>query len=100
MKTSFFSGRRIEFIILTALFSLFVLFLYGPTITIGLLSFQGPNGGLTFPMNGWSLTWFRSLLEAQAVGDFAGAFKRSLCTGSDQHDHPIYSGKPRRRLDV
>ncbi len=78
MKTSFFSGRRIEFIILTALFSLFVLLLYGPTITIGLLSFQGPNGGLTFPMNGWSLTWFRSLLEAQAVGDFAGAFKRSF----------------------
>lgn len=78
MKTSFFSGRRIEFILLTALFGLFVLFLYGPTITIGLLSFQGPNGGLTFPMNGWSLTWFRSLLEAQAVGDFAGAFKRSF----------------------
>ena len=36
------------------------------------------RGGLTFPMNGVSLTWFRSLLETQAVGDFGGAFRRSL----------------------
>ena len=37
---------------------LFVLFLYGPTLTIVILSFQGPDGGLTFPMNGVSLHWF------------------------------------------
>lgn len=30
---------------LTAFFCLFVLFLYGPTITIAILSFQGPLGG-------------------------------------------------------
>ena len=36
--------------ILSAFFGLYVLFLYGPTITIGVLSFQGPGGGLTFPM--------------------------------------------------
>ena len=36
---------------ITALFCLFVLFLYGPTFTIVILSFQGPDGGLTFPMN-------------------------------------------------
>ncbi len=76
--SSFFSGRRIEFILLTAVFTLFVLFLYGPTITIAILSFQGPNGGLTFPINGWSMTWFRNLFEQQAVGDFAGAFQRSF----------------------
>ena len=38
---------------------LFVLFLYGPTLTIMVLSFQGPDGGLTFPMNGFSCTGSR-----------------------------------------
>jgi len=33
---------------------LFIAFLYGPTLTILVLSFQGPDGGLTFPMNGFS----------------------------------------------
>jgi putative spermidine/putrescine transport system permease protein len=68
-------------IILTAFFCLFVLFLYGPTFTIVILSFQGPNGGLTFPMNGTSLHWFARLFEPQAVGDFAGALTRSLLLG-------------------
>ena len=38
-----------------------------------MLSFQGPDGGLTFPMNGVSLHWFASLFEPQAVGDFGGS---------------------------
>ena len=46
---------------LAAFFALFVLFLYGPMITIFVLSFQGPEGGLTFPMNGVSLHWFGKL---------------------------------------
>ncbi len=33
---------------LAVFFSLFVLFLYGPTLTVLVLSFQGPQGGLTF----------------------------------------------------
>ena len=37
-------------------FITFVIFLYGPTFTIVLLSFQGPEGGLTFPMNGLSVS--------------------------------------------
>ena len=57
---------------------LFILFLYGPTFTILLLSFQGPDGGLTFPMNGVSLHWFVRLFQQQAVGDFGGAMQRSL----------------------
>jgi putative spermidine/putrescine transport system permease protein len=69
-------------IILTAFFCLFVLFLYGPTLTIIILSFQGPDGGLTFPMNGASLHWFARLFEPQAVGDFAGALTRSLLLGT------------------
>ncbi|MFK8252378.1 ABC transporter permease [Ancylobacter terrae] len=70
------------FWVLTVFFCLFVLFLYGPLSTIFILSFQGPDGGLTFPMNGTSLRWFNSLLfERQAVGDFGGAFTRSLLLG-------------------
>jgi len=64
--------------VLTAFFGLFVLFLYGPTLTILVLSFQGPDGGLTFPMKGASLHWFASLLETQKVGDFGGSLARSL----------------------
>lgn len=66
---------------LTAFFVLFVIFLYGPTITIGILSFQGPEGGLTFPMRGVSTYWFHNLFEQQAVGDIWGAFRRSLVLG-------------------
>jgi putative spermidine/putrescine transport system permease protein len=73
--------RGPAFWFLGAFFCLFVLFLYGPTLTILVLSFQGPSGGLTFPLNGVSLHWFRNLFEAQMVGDFAGAFKRSLILG-------------------
>lgn len=73
--------RSRGFYILGAFFWLYVLFLYGPTITIGILSFQGPNGGLTFPMNGVSLTWFRELFMQQAVGDIWGSFRRSLVLG-------------------
>ncbi|SDE47923.1 putative spermidine/putrescine transport system permease protein [Salipiger thiooxidans] len=73
--------RSRSFYVLTAFFALFILFLYGPTLTIGVLSFQGPQGGLTFPMNGVSLHWFRDLFEEQAVGDIWGAFRRSLALG-------------------
>ncbi|MBY6090257.1 ABC transporter permease [Pseudooceanicola sp. 502str34] len=73
--------RPLSFYVLAGFFALFVLFLYGPTLTIGILSFQGPQGGLTFPMNGVSLHWFRDLFEEQAVGDIWGAFRRSLALG-------------------
>ncbi|MCB1340048.1 MAG: ABC transporter permease [Pseudooceanicola sp.] len=73
--------RPFSFYVLAAFFALFVLFLYGPTITIGILSFQGPQGGLTFPMRGVSLHWFHDLFQEQAVGDIWGAFGRSLVLG-------------------
>ena len=38
---------------LALFFGLFVLFLYGPTATILLLSFQGPEGGLTLADDYW-----------------------------------------------
>ena len=74
-------GRSLGFYLLAAFFALFVLFLYGPISTIVILSFQGPNGGLTFPMNGVSTHWFVNLFERQAVGDFGGSFSRSIRLG-------------------
>jgi putative spermidine/putrescine transport system permease protein len=73
--------RPTEFYILAIFFAVFVLFLYGPLSAILILSIQGPNGGLTFPLNGVSLHWFANLFERQAVGDFGGSFRRSLTLG-------------------
>ena len=73
--------RPTSFYALSAFFVLFLIFLYGPTLTIGILSFQGPGGGLTFPMRGVSLHWFRDLFEQQAVGDIWGSFRRSFVLG-------------------
>lgn len=73
--------RPLSFYLLAGFFGLFVLFLYGPTITIAILSFQGPGGGLTFPMRGVSLHWFHELFAQQAVGDIWGAFRRSFALG-------------------
>jgi putative spermidine/putrescine transport system permease protein len=70
--------RPWTFYALSAFFTLFVLFLYGPMSAIYILSFQGPNGGLTFPLNGVSLTWFYALFEQQRTGDIAGSFARSI----------------------
>ncbi|WP_377289935.1 ABC transporter permease [Rhizobium sp. SG2393] len=74
--------RTLEFYILAAFFALFVLFLYGPLSAVLILSFQGPEGGLTFPLNGVSLHWFGNLFEKQAVGDFGAAFRRSFALGA------------------
>jgi len=73
--------RSRSFYVLAAFFALFLVFLYGPTITIAILSFQGPQGGLTFPMRGVSLHWFQDLFRQQAVGDIWGSFARSLTLG-------------------
>ena len=63
------------------IFTLFVIFLYGPMFSIILLSFQGPEGGLTFPMNGVSLHWFGELWRGAGVVDIGSAFRRSLVLG-------------------
>jgi putative spermidine/putrescine transport system permease protein len=58
-----------------------VLFLYGPIATIVILSFQGADGGLVFPMRGFSLHWFEDLFRPQSIGDIWGSFDRSLKLG-------------------
>jgi putative spermidine/putrescine transport system permease protein len=70
--------RPWTFYVLATLFTLFVIFLYGPMITIYVLSFQGPTGGLVFPLRGVSLTWFDALFGQARTGDIGGAFARSL----------------------
>ena len=73
-------GRNFR-LFLALFFALFILFLYGPTISILVLSFQGPNGGLTFPMRGFSTFWFQSLFDGVGVIDIWGAFARSIRLG-------------------
>ncbi|MEZ5905955.1 MAG: ABC transporter permease [Geminicoccaceae bacterium] len=72
-------GRRPwTFYVLSVMFTLFVLFLYGPMFIMFILSFQGPTGGLVFPMRGFSFTWFAALFGQARTGDVGGAFSRSL----------------------
>jgi putative spermidine/putrescine transport system permease protein len=78
MQASRAGGRPWTFYALAAFFALFVLFMYGPMSAIFILSFQGPQGGLTFPLNGVSLRWFSALFEQQRTGDIAGSFARSI----------------------
>jgi len=74
--------RSLSFYLLAAFFGLFVLFLYGPMISIFILSLQGPEGGLTFPMRGFSVYWLGQVFQEQRVGSFVEAFWRSLLLGS------------------
>jgi putative spermidine/putrescine transport system ATP-binding protein len=70
--------RPWTFYVLATLFTLFVIFLYGPMFVIFILSFQGPTGGLVFPLRGVSLDWFAALFGQARTGDVGGAFSRSL----------------------
>ena len=74
-------GRPLAFYLLAAFFTLYVLFLYGPMIVIFMLSFQGPQGGMTFPMNGLSAHWFAKLWEGGGIVDIGASFWRSLELG-------------------
>ncbi len=73
--------RGAGFYLLAAFFALFVIFLYGPMLVIFVLSFQGPTGGLTFPLRGLSTHWFNDLWTSTRYGDLGGAFRRSMILG-------------------
>lgn len=74
------AGRRRPwtFYALAMLFGTFLLFLYGPMLVIYLLSFQGPNGGVTFPMVGTSLVWFADILKPGQMANLPASFGRSI----------------------
>ena len=73
--------RPWTFYALATLFGTFLLFLYGPMFVIYVLSFQGPQGGLTFPMNGVSTFWLQKLFQGTGIVDLGAAFRRSLLLG-------------------
>ena len=73
--------RPLGFWLLAVFFAIFVLFMYGPMLIIVILSFQGPEGGLTFPLRGLSLHWFYKLAEGLGVVDIGAALSRSLFLG-------------------
>ena len=56
----------------------FLLYQWLPILTLALLSFSGPTGGTTFPMNGVSLHWYRELWAASFIGDFKPPLWRSF----------------------
>jgi putative spermidine/putrescine transport system permease protein len=74
--------RPASFYWLALFFGLFVLFLYGPVITILVLSFQGPEGGLTLPMNGFSVHWFIQLWRGIGLIDISQGLFNSLELGA------------------
>jgi putative spermidine/putrescine transport system permease protein len=51
---------------------------YGPMFAMFTLSFQGPRGGVTFPMRGLSFFWWEKLTGPSAVGDIKSSLVRSL----------------------
>jgi putative spermidine/putrescine transport system permease protein len=56
----------------------FLLYQWLPLFTLGLLSFGGPDGGTTFPMNGVSLHWYEELWRPTALSDFKPPMLRSF----------------------
>jgi putative spermidine/putrescine transport system permease protein len=70
--------RPFTFYLLATLMGLFLLFLYGPMLIIYLLSFQGPDGGVTFPMVGVSTKWFGDILKPGQMADIPSSFTRSI----------------------
>jgi len=71
-------SRPWTFYVFAGIFVLYVAFLYGPMACIFILSFQGPQGALTFPMREVSLHWFYQLINQAEAGDIFGAISRSI----------------------
>jgi putative spermidine/putrescine transport system permease protein len=76
--TAISEKRPWTFYALGGLFCLFLLFLYGPMAVIYVLSFQGPNGGVTFPMVGFSTVWFKEIMQPGQMANIPVAFQRSI----------------------
>lgn len=64
--------------ILAVYFVLFLLFLYGPMIVMAALSFQGPQGAVTFPMRGLGFHWWNELVNGSRADTIRETATRSL----------------------
>lgn len=63
---------------LAVFFVLFLLFIYSPMILMGILSFQGVFGSITFPFKGpVSIQWWRSIFDASQPGSIATQVRES-----------------------
>ena len=72
------ANRPWTFYALGGLFAAYLLFLYGPMFVIYVLSFQGENGGVTFPMVGVSTVWFQEILKRGQMANIPVSFGRSI----------------------
>ena len=72
------ASRPWTFYVLGGLFAAYLLFLYGPMCVIYLLSFQGENGGVTFPMVGHSIVWFQEIVKPGQMANIPVSFGRSV----------------------
>ena len=70
--------RPWTFYALAMLMGTFLVFLYGPMLVIYVLSFQGPDGGVTFPMVGTSTFWFAEILKPGQMANIPVSFGRSM----------------------
>jgi putative spermidine/putrescine transport system permease protein len=70
--------RPWTFYALATLFGAFLAFLYGPMLVIYVLSFQGPDGGVTFPMVGVSTGWFADIFKPGQMANIPVSFSRSI----------------------
>src|SRR5258708_20743554 len=75
-------GRPWTFYALAILFGAYLLFLYGPMLVMYVLSFQEPNGGVTFPMVGVSLAWFADIVKPGQMANIPVSFTLSIALAS------------------
>jgi putative spermidine/putrescine transport system permease protein len=61
--------------LLAIYFVLFLIFLYGSMIVMAVLSFNGPQGGISFPLDGTSLNWWKALFDSSVPGSNATQIK-------------------------
>lgn len=75
-------ARPWSYYALATVFVLYLMFLYGPMLVIYVLSFQRPEGGVTFPMVGTSLEWFRDIWRKGQMANIPASFSRSTALAS------------------
>lgn len=63
--------------LLSAYFIIFLVFLYGSMIVMAVLSFNGPQGSISFPLKGSSFIWWEALFNSDVPGSKAGQIKDS-----------------------
>jgi hypothetical protein len=86
-------ARPWTFYALGTLFAAYLLFLYGPMLVIYALSFQGPNGGVTFPIVEPSLEWFRDVWRPGQMANIPDGLEAAAVL-SDQvfRERPVSTG--------